>query len=220
MKKILTLIFALTTTISFIVAGPFGLEFGWTIDDLRESGLQLIYPEEERILNEYEWRTEKKDYARNIGPIDIIPPEPSDLFQFYSIEISAEFGLCKIEAYTGSSIVYKDHEPVGNQDNFAIRISRAREIFDRTNNALFIKYGEGRNFLYNENNKFWDWENNSEHVDIELELGESMTFDSIGDFPATLDYDTLVQRRNGLYYVRLEYDQSEYLQAVKEAELL
>ena len=218
MKRILAYIFCFLVLCSTLSAGPFGLEFGWSIDDMIDAGVKLVNTSEDTIRYALEKERETGwQYTVIALPIDIIPPSPSDMFTHYQIMISYDLGIYRIIAYEGSSVIYADRE---DDDNYALSLRRAEEIFNRVNNSLFIKYGEGRNFFSNKDHKFWDWQDNQDNLDIELEFGESRTFSNTEEFSKALDnYDTIDQYNNGKYYVQLEYDQSEYLQAVKDAEI-
>lgn len=219
MKRTIAFILISILLLTSASAGPFGIELGWSIDDLLAAGAQIVYPTEESIRKELQRETETgMRSAILIFPIDIVPPSPSDLFTFYQITLSNDLGIYEIEAYEGSSQVYLDQD---DDDNYAIQRWEAQEIFDRTNNSLTIKYGTGRDFFFDEDHKLWDWEDNQEHMDIELILNKSRTFESIYEFDEALDdFATIDQYDNGLYCVSLTYNQEEYLQAVKDAEIL
>ena len=219
MKRIITFMLISILLLSSASAGPFGIEFGWSIDDLLAAGAQIVYPTEEIIRNElqYEIETGKRNPILTL-PIDIVPPAPSGLFTFYQIILSNDLGIYEIEAYEGSSQVYLDQD---DDDNYAIQRWKAQKIFDRANNSLTIKYGKGRDFFFDEDHKLWDWEDNQEHVDIELILNKSRTFENIDEHSEALeDFANMNQYDNGLYCVSLTYNQEEYLQAVKDAEIL
>ena len=87
MKKIFALIIVLTTTISFIVAGPFGLEMGWDIDQVKESGAV--------ILDSYDSNDGTIAYAIN-------PPKKHSSFSSYIVLISDKYGLYQISAESDS----------------------------------------------------------------------------------------------------------------------
>ena len=207
MKRFIATILFAGLLISTLYAGPFGLEFGWTIDEMIAGGVQFIYPTAEELK---ESEKDPFDYYS----YDIIPPIPSELFPFYSVQIDNDLGLFSIEAYNGRPIVYeKDPNLRGHADNYAISEYDAENIFDRTYNALLLKYGEDSlygNPFASDNAKDWWEEDNPEHLDIRLRAYESETRTSLGSNDG---------KDNGLYYVSLTYDKEDYLQALKDSEI-
>ena len=87
MKKIFALIIVLTITISFIVAGPFGLEMGWNIEQVQESGAI--------ILDSYDFKDGTTAYSIN-------PPKKHSSFSSYVVLISDKYGLFQISAESDS----------------------------------------------------------------------------------------------------------------------
>lgn len=214
MKKIVALLCIIFIG-GCIYADPFGLEFGWSIEEMIEANVQFVYPTIEDMKREKE-EANLEDLADSFYSYDIIPPNPSELFPFYKVKINSELGLYEIEAYDGSIIVYEDDPMLsGNKDNYAISEDKANDIFDRTYKALLIKYGEDT--FYNsewislDDWKMWDNEDTTEHLDIDLNRYESKTKK---DLFSEEDYE------NGLYTVTLTYNKSEYLQALKDVAVL
>lgn len=81
MKK--TLLIALLMMISaMLFAGPFGMEFGWTLEELEESGAYTWMPNRQGNITSY--------YAN--------PLKPHSMLSYYIVFIDDEYGLVEVRA--------------------------------------------------------------------------------------------------------------------------
>ena len=90
MKK--TLLIALLMMIStMLFAGPFGMEFGWTLEELENSGAYVEY----------------MNTQQNIKGYLVEPPQPHSELPFYAVFIDDEYGIYLIRAI--SDICYSEY---------------------------------------------------------------------------------------------------------------
>ncbi len=104
MKKLSLLFAVLFLSIFSILAGPFGLEFGWTEEEMVASGVTIEYEEP----------------AGNDTTIYLItPPKTHRTFLTYGVFIDSDYGIYEIVAlgdYTHSSLTLKrDYDNILNQ---------------------------------------------------------------------------------------------------------
>lgn len=88
MKKIFTFIFIFNISILTLFAGPFGIEFGWTKEQLENSGVEILY--------------ESKLAADTSGLI-ITPTQTHNTFSTYLVYIDSEYGIYEIAATSNST---------------------------------------------------------------------------------------------------------------------
>lgn len=90
MKK--TLLIALLMMISaMLFAGPFGMEFGWSLEELENSGAYVEY----------------MNTQQNIKAYLVEPPQPHSELPFYAVFIDDEYGIYLIRAI--SDICYSEY---------------------------------------------------------------------------------------------------------------
>lgn len=90
MKK--TLLIALLMMISVMLfAGPFGMEFGWSLEELEESGAYVEY----------------MNTQQNVKGYLVVPPQPHSELPFYAVFIDDEYGIYLIRAI--SNICYSEY---------------------------------------------------------------------------------------------------------------
>ena len=214
MKRFITSILFVGLLISSLYAGPFGLEFGWTIDEMIAAGTTIImpYPQElDELKIDGSW-----DESCYQIIFEIVPPSPSDLFQCYEVQFDSKFGLYKIEATKGESLLYSNSSNIKNPP---ITKNEAKHIFNQAYSALVIRYGLESSYL-SDNSKYWWADENHDHLDISLKYAESSTHNSGSDIINIINGTANVSDfYNGLYYVSLTYDKKDYLKALKDSEI-
>ena len=225
MKRILIVLLIFISFAIPLSAGPFGIEFGWSIEDMHEAGVEFIYPTYEEALAEEQWQKENGHDGFMFSSMDILPPKPSEIFPFYSVKYSPELGLYEIEAYEGSFVVYTEFtSTVGNNDNYAISKLAAIEKFNRAYNALLLKYGRDSGYgnrFSSDTHKSWDHKDNEEHMDIDLSYLESYSYKDFDEwFESHTPGELPSNHKTGKFYISLTYSQEEYLQALNDAEVL
>ena len=90
MKK--TLLIALLMMISVMLfAGPFGMEFGWSLEELENSGAYVEY----------------MNAQQNIKGYLVEPPQPHSELLFYAVFIDDEYGIYMIRAI--SDVCYSEY---------------------------------------------------------------------------------------------------------------
>ena len=74
-----------------LFAGPFGMEFGWTLEELENSGTYVEY----------------MDAQQNIKVYLVDPPQPHSELPFYAVFIDDEYGIYLIRAM--SDVCYSEY---------------------------------------------------------------------------------------------------------------
>ena len=225
MKRLLSFVCLSFLFLACGYAGPFGLNFGWSIEDMIEAGVKFISPSSEDALEEDRWQKENGSNGFIYSSMDILPPEPSDLFPFYKIKYSPELGLYQIIAYDGSMTIFEESpRSLGNDDNYGVSEDYAMHIFDRAYNSLLLKYGKNANYagFFADNDwKYWQPDHTPDHLHITLIYGESTIYKDFQSMVKSLaNKEADSGRPSGKYYIYLEYDQEEYLQAIRDSEVL
>ncbi len=90
-KRIIAILIIACLLLSPLFAGPFGLEFGWTKEDMIKSGARIIH---------------EGPIAHNVLGYAIIPPKQYSSFENYYVYTNPEVGLFRIVAvskYTAST---------------------------------------------------------------------------------------------------------------------
>lgn len=205
-----TIVILLLFFASSLFAGPFGLEFGWTIEDMVKNGVVLVSPTLEEFQQDgfdgyYAWSEEDDDV---VAHIEIIPPH-TNIFSSYEVRVSSKLGLVGIKAAHGETI--EPNEEIFSVDDFlgfTVSGSNASNLFDRVKQALVLKYGEENRYLSDGKMARWDAKANTEHVRIELRKSHDFSLMPIEqikepEYPVT-------------WHVTLEYDKSDRLQAEKD----
>lgn len=104
MKK--SLLIALLMMIPMMLfAGPFGMEFGWTVEELENSGAEVAVFDDEG----------------GIASCDVVPTKPHPDFDLYSVYIDSEYGLYLIRAT--SQIFNSEYGLMDLYDRLKIQLS-------------------------------------------------------------------------------------------------
>lgn len=114
MKKIAAVVFALCVAAS-LWAGPLGLEFGWTVEDLKANGIEY-------------WTDGKKDF--NFQYFLVEAPHPLDGFgnRIFAV-MDDEFGLVSIMA-------------IAELEETSTYGSEVKSLYSKMKTALAKKYGK------------------------------------------------------------------------------
>ena len=149
MKNIAVISLLMLVSATALFAGPFGLEFGWTVDDMVKNGVILVNPTSEEFEQDgfegyYAWY-EGDDGV--IAHIEIIPPH-ANVFSSYEVYISAKLGLIGVKA-SHNETVEPDEEILSVNDvlGFTVSGSNASSLFNRVKQALVQKYGKENRYL-------------------------------------------------------------------------
>lgn len=79
-KTLLIILFLLMTAMLF--AGPFGMEFGWTLQEIEESGAYAWMPTRQGSITSYY----------------VSPSKPHSMLSYYIVFIDEEYGLFEVRA--------------------------------------------------------------------------------------------------------------------------
>ena len=115
MKKLLLIAVFAFLTVTTVFAGPFGLEMGWNIDQVKEAGAIIL---------------DSSDFNDGTNAYSINPPKRHSSFSTYIVLISDKYGLYQISAESDSIYTSGDGYQVKSE-------------FYSIYNQLVSSYGEG-----------------------------------------------------------------------------
>lgn len=210
MKRIIVTLLISITLATIIYAGPFGLEFGWSMEEMLDAGVEIIYPFpnqlEEFLTDEGypEWLTFK-----------IIPPSPSDYFKEYSVRFSHEYGLYEITATSGKDFIVN-----GTGTKALLSEDEASKIFDDVYHAMLLRYGSEGTYRAVGDSREWKLDDAPTLPRIELESSQVPIFNEGEGLSDVINGKArITDFYKGLYNVTLTYDMSEQLRALEDAKI-
>lgn len=127
MKKGLLLVAFVLLACSAVFAGPFGIEMGWSYDQLVASGVQIVG--DPRVNN-------------NVTTYEVAPVKTHPSFDYYLVRIDEKEGVYSIEAY--GSIPTSEY---GTQ---------AKEAYENMKKQLGKSYGKPDEVEYLKSKSLWD----------------------------------------------------------------
>ncbi|HKM07178.1 MAG TPA: hypothetical protein VJ869_09320 [Sphaerochaeta sp.] len=127
MKKVVIFFAVLAFIVSGLFAGPFGIEMGWTVEDLKNNGITFT--------------TRKK--TQNITTYDVFPKTTHPSFESYSVAIDDVKGVYKINIF-------------GNDIETSIYGIALKEEYEKIKNQISITYGTPKSYDYLRSGSIWD----------------------------------------------------------------
>ena len=127
MKKVVIFFAVLAFIVSGLFAGPFGIEMGWTVEDLKNNGITFT--------------TRKK--TQNITTYDVFPKTTHPSFESYSVAIDDVKGVYKINIF-------------GNDIETSIYGTALKEEYEKIKNQISITYGTPKSYDYLRSGSIWD----------------------------------------------------------------
>lgn len=127
MKKGLLLVAFVLLACSAVFAGPFGIEMGWTYDQLVSNGVKVI----------------GDPYVdNNVASYEVVPVKTHPLFDFYLVRVDEKEGVYSIEAY--GSIPTSEYG------------TEAEEAYENMKKQLSKGYGKPEEVEYLKSGSIWD----------------------------------------------------------------
>lgn len=127
MKKVVIFFAVLAFIANGLFAGPFGIEMGWTVEDLKNNGITFT--------------TRKK--TQNITTYDVFPKTTHPSFESYSVAIDDVKGVYKINIF-------------GNDIETSIYGIALKEEYEKIKNQISITYGNPKSYDYLRSGSIWD----------------------------------------------------------------
>jgi hypothetical protein len=126
MRKLLVIVLILGVSIS-LFAGPFGIEMGWTLEDLDKNGIK--------------YELYKENY--NVSTYDVFPKTPHADFPEYIVRIDTQKGIYEIIAF-GKDISAPSYG------------TALKEAYKKVRDQVSRTYGIPKEFDYLKNDSIWD----------------------------------------------------------------
>ena len=127
MKKLATGFCLCVIAMSSIWAGSFGIEMGWTLEDLDTHGITY----------------EKYDQDYNITIYDVVPVSTHHDFESYYVKIDTEKGIFEISA-------------IGVDISTSVYGTELKSAYEKIRNQVSIAYGTPEEYDYVNYGSIWD----------------------------------------------------------------